>query len=171
MDNRWSGLIPQPVSVRTRPGSLALSAMPDIRTAGTGPVEQTARAVAAVRHLLSRVAWPVPEMWPAPEASPGAGARPAGAAPCSVSVDAGLRPEAYRLAVTAGGISITAGGESGAIHAAQTLRQLLPADAWRAAPALALRPATTAGSFRAPISRMPRRCPGGARTWTWPGTS
>ncbi len=42
--------------------------------------------------------------------------------------------EGYRLDIGPGRIRIAAGGAAGAFYAAQTLRQLLPDDAWRAAP-------------------------------------
>jgi hexosaminidase len=51
-----------------------------------------------------------------------------------VKLVADLGPEAYRLAIDPDGISIEAGDPTGAGYAAQTIRQLLPADAWRAAP-------------------------------------
>jgi hexosaminidase len=53
---------------------------------------------------------------------------------CTVVIDDDLGAEAYRLAVKPDGIMITAGDPAGAAYAAQTIRQLLPDDAWRAAP-------------------------------------
>ncbi|MFF5207666.1 beta-N-acetylhexosaminidase [Streptosporangium sp. NPDC000396] len=47
---------------------------------------------------------------------------------------ADLAEEAYRLQVTSGAVRIEAGGPAGAFYGAQTLRQLLPADAFRAGP-------------------------------------
>jgi hexosaminidase len=51
-----------------------------------------------------------------------------------VTIDERLGPEAYRLRIVADGITITAGDPAGAGYAAQTIRQLLPDDAWRSAP-------------------------------------
>ena len=125
MGDELSELIPQPATVRIRPGTLALPVQPEVLPAGSGPAELTARAAGAVRRLLSRIPWPDGEL---------SGSAPvATAVPCTVSIDADLGAEAYRLGIGPGSIDITAGGESGAIYAAQTLRQLLPADAWRAA--------------------------------------
>jgi hexosaminidase len=47
---------------------------------------------------------------------------------------ADLAEEAYRLQVTSDAVRIEAGGPAGAFYGAQTLRQLLPADAFRAGP-------------------------------------
>jgi hexosaminidase len=51
-----------------------------------------------------------------------------------VNEDASLPCEAYRLLIAPSRIRITAGGVAGAFYAAQTVRQLLPDDAWRTAP-------------------------------------
>ncbi|HEY2079772.1 MAG TPA: beta-N-acetylhexosaminidase [Streptosporangiaceae bacterium] len=121
MDDRLATLIPQPVSVKPRDGVLRLPANPEVRPAGTGPAALTEAAAATVRHLLSALPWPA-----SPEsASP---------APCTVSLDAGLGHEAYQLVIREDGVTITAGDPAGAGYAAQTIRQLLPDDAWRAAP-------------------------------------
>lgn len=123
MDDRLATLIPQPVSVQPRDGVLRLPANPEVRPAGTGPVALTEAAAATVRHLLSALPWPA-----SPEsASP---------APCTVSLslDAALGREAYQLVIREDGVTITAGDPAGAGYAAQTIRQLLPDDAWRAAP-------------------------------------
>ncbi|MFI6842209.1 beta-N-acetylhexosaminidase [Nonomuraea africana] len=47
---------------------------------------------------------------------------------------ADLAEEAYRLQVTSGAVRIEAGGPAGAFYGAQTLRQLLPPEAFRAGP-------------------------------------
>ena len=98
---------------------LGLSAQPAVVPAGAG--SQSATAAAAVLQLLTGIPWP------AQPADPPAGQ-------CSVAIDASLGPEAYRLAIDPAGITIAAGGTCGAIYAAQTIRQLLPDDAWRGAP-------------------------------------
>jgi hexosaminidase len=101
-------------------------------------------AAAAVRHVLSRIPWPAGPAHPAsqqPAAAPDNSNRsPAGCpdgpgAPITVSIAADLAAEAYRLDVTPAGITIEAGAAPGAFYAAQTLRQLLPDDAWRTASA------------------------------------
>jgi hexosaminidase len=119
MDNRLAGLLPQPRSVRPQPGRLAFSAQPAVVPAGDGP--QSAAAAAAVQHLLTAIPWPAKPVAPLE-------------GQCSVAVDPSLGAEAYRLAIDPAGIAILAGGTQGAIYAAQTLRQLLPDDAWRGAP-------------------------------------
>jgi hexosaminidase len=53
--------------------------------------------------------------------------------PITVSIAADLAAEAYRLDITPAGITIEAGAPPGAFYAAQTLRQLLPDEAWRVA--------------------------------------
>jgi hexosaminidase len=119
MTDRLAGLVPQPISVQAKPGTLAFSACPDVR-----PADAAAQAAAvAVRQLFGR--WP----WPRPcEAGGEYGAR------CIVQLDSAIGLEAYRLTIDPEGITIAAGNEAGAVYAAQTLRQLLPDDAWRAAP-------------------------------------
>ncbi len=119
MDDRLAGLVPQPGSVRARSGRLMLTARPAVVSAGAGA--QPA-AAAAVRHLLAGLPWP---------ASPGPDTP---RIHCTVTSDTSLGSEAYRLTIDPAGIAIMAGGTPGAIYAAQTLRQLLPDDAWRAAP-------------------------------------
>jgi hexosaminidase len=125
MDNRLGSLIPQPVSVRARPGALTLTSAPDIQPVGNGGRAATDSATAAVHQLLSRLPWPGGQT---------AGGLRAGAQPCVVSIVAELGPEAYRLVVEPDRITIEAGDTAGASYAAQTIRQLLPDETWRAAP-------------------------------------
>jgi hexosaminidase len=127
MDERLTGLVPQPVSVQPGTGRLALPVRPEVRPAGAGAEAATIAAADAVRYLLDRLPWPAGARTPdaaRPDATPG----------CTVAIDEALGPEAYRLRIEPDGIAITAGGTAGASYAAQTIRQLLPADAWRAAP-------------------------------------
>ena len=119
MDDRLAGLLPQPRSVRPQQGRLAFSAQPALVPAGGG--SQSATAAAAVQQLLTGIPWPA-TMADLQEGQ------------CSVAIDTSLGAEAYRLAIDPAGIAILAGGTQGAIYAAQTLRQLLPDDAWRGAP-------------------------------------
>jgi len=133
MDDRLIGLVPRPRSVRAKPGRLSLTAEPTVLPTGTS----SQQAAAAVRHLLTTLPWPN---------HPGAIATGDGstatAARCTVAIDANLGAEAYRLRIDPSGIAIVAGDTAGAIYAAQTLRQLLPDDAWRAAPLLTTPPST-----------------------------
>ncbi|MER7396153.1 beta-N-acetylhexosaminidase [Streptomyces sp. NPDC000151] len=52
----------------------------------------------------------------------------------TLTVDPELPPESYRLDTTGGAVRITGGGPAGVFWGAQTLRQLLGADAFRRAP-------------------------------------
>jgi hexosaminidase len=120
MTDRLAGLVPQPVSVQAAGGSLAVSASPDVQPADAG-----ARAAAAtVRQLLDGLPWPRRGEFGAAERGPR----------CVVALDGTLGPEAYRLTIDPSGVAIAAGDTAGALYAAQTMRQLLPDDAWRAAP-------------------------------------
>jgi hexosaminidase len=119
MDDRLGSLIPQPVSVRRRSGSLTLNSTPDVHPVGDGQLAATEQAAATVRHLLGSVPW---------------SGSTAAACPCSVAIAAELGPEAYRLTIEPDRITIEAGDPAGASYAAQTIRQLLPDDSWRAAP-------------------------------------
>ena len=116
MDDRLSGLVPQPVSIERLPGQLVLDGCPYVRPASTA--DQA--AAVAVRYLLGRLPWL--------RQSAGDGPR------CTVTLDSDLGAEAYRLVIRPDGVEITAGDLAGSTYAAQTIRQLLPDDAWRAAP-------------------------------------
>ena len=68
--------------------------------------------------------------WPA-----GAGHEPGQAAgDITVDVDKRLPAEGYQLRISPAKVRVTAGGAAGAFYAAQTMRLLLPDEAWRAAP-------------------------------------
>jgi hexosaminidase len=136
MDDRPSSLIPQPVSVRQRPGSLDLSSMPDVHLSGTGDRAATAQAAATVTHLLRLLPWPRAgdTSDTASSQASSTASEPAARASCSVNIDSELGPEAFHLAIEPNAIVIRAGDEAGAAYAAQTIRQLLPDEAWRAAP-------------------------------------
>jgi hexosaminidase len=123
MSTSVASLIPQPVSVQARTGTLSLSACPAVAGSGTGPRAETEAAAAAVRHLLALIPWPG-----------GAGELAGTGAQCRVAVDESLGSEAYRLVIESDSIAITAGDRAGACYAAQTIRQLLPEHAWRLAP-------------------------------------
>jgi hexosaminidase len=111
--------MPRPAAVRPLPGSLDLARRPDI----SAPPRDAALA-RAVTQALASVPWPSQERRETDDAHPAA---------IRVEAAADLTPEAYRLTITPAGVTIHAGGARGAFYAAQTLRQLLPAEAWRAA--------------------------------------
>ena len=123
MNQRLASLVPQPLSVRPGSGTIQLPAPPEITAGGTGPSAANEEAAAVVRHLLAALPW-------RPQASAARATGPA----CTVTIDERLGREAYRLVIGPGGITITAGDRAGAGYAAQTIRQLLPDDAWRSAP-------------------------------------
>ncbi len=52
----------------------------------------------------------------------------------TLSLDAGLAAEAYRLEIATGGVRLTAGASAGLFNAVQTLRQLLPAEIYTGTP-------------------------------------
>jgi hexosaminidase len=139
MDERLATLVPQPVLVQSRPGQLHLTSRPVIRPAGPALQSRTQAAVAAVRQLLGQFPWPD-------------SADDERQALITVATDTAMAAEAYRLRIDHDGIAIIAADEAGAIYAAQTIRQLLPDDAWRAA----LRPGAQAWSLPcAEISDQP----------------
>jgi hexosaminidase len=120
VDDRLASLLPYPVTVRERPGRLDLGAMPAVR-----PARGSDDLAGAARQALAAIPWPARLAGdPAREAGP----------ELIVSAAADLGAEAYRLAIAEDRIEIAAGGQAGAFYAAQTLRQLLPDDAWRCAP-------------------------------------
>jgi len=135
MTDRLAALLPYPRSVRPQPGGLQLDAVTPI-TAGPG----AQGAGAAVRRVLAALPWSA-EPWPAERgaAEPGTGSgQSPGPGPAAgeitVDVDSSLPAEGYRLRIGPSRVRLTAGGEAGAFYAAQTVRQLLPDEAWRAAP-------------------------------------
>ena len=120
MTDRLAGLIPQPIAVRAAAGSLALSACPEVRPAEPG----AHAAAAAVRRQFGELPWPLLRPHSDGQSAPR----------CTVGLDSAMAPEGYRLTIDTDGVTIIAGDEAGAIYAVQTVRQLLPDDAWRAAP-------------------------------------
>ncbi|MER6949365.1 beta-N-acetylhexosaminidase [Nonomuraea sp. NPDC000554] len=108
-------IVPKPVHYRSRPGRFVL----DRDT-----------ALAADPALAEVAAWLRGELSPVTggELLPG---RP-GPGTITLGLD-DLPPEAYRLTVAEDGVQIDAGGPAGVFYGAQTLRQLLPASAFRKA--------------------------------------
>ena len=126
MTDRLAALLPYPTSARLQPGNFPLSADTPIAAGPGAP-----RAAAAVRRVLAALPWPA-------DAGPatGHGTAPEGGDPggITVDIDERLPDEGYQLRIGPGQVRITAGGEAGAFYAAQTIRQLLPGEAYRAAP-------------------------------------
>ena len=125
MNDRLAGLMPCPRSVRSLPGTFALTQA--TRTVAASDQPDDAAAQRAVSRVLTRLPWPAshPET-PSQLETPSPGQ-------VTVTTSDDLGEEAYRLSIRPDGIVIEAGGAPGAFYAAQTLRQLLPHDAWRAA--------------------------------------
>jgi hexosaminidase len=119
MNDRLAGLVPRPRSVRALEGTFALAQRPTIIAGADRPADVAAQR--AVSRALASIPWPDPD--PAQEST----------TQITVTNTSDLGDEAYRLTISPDGISIDAGGAPGAFYAAQTLRQLLPTAAWRAA--------------------------------------
>jgi len=125
MTDRLAALLPYPRSARPQPGRFQVSA--DIPIAA-GPGAQD--AAAAVRRVIAALPWPA-QPPPGHRSGPGPGLE---AGEITVDADGSLPAEGYQLRIGPGRVRITAGGVAGAFYAAQTVRQLLPDQAWRAAP-------------------------------------
>ncbi|POX43300.1 beta-N-acetylhexosaminidase [Streptomyces sp. Ru73] len=113
------GLVPAPAHLDAVAGAgctldatTALAAGP-----GTGTTERWLHSTVGAALGL-----PLP---PGPAGAPGT---------ITLAVDPGLPPEHYRLDTTGGAVRITGGDPAGVFWGAQTLRQLLGADAFRRAP-------------------------------------
>jgi hexosaminidase len=128
VNDQLASLLPQPTSVRPRPGSLTLGARAPV-TAGP----RAAAAAAAVRRALASWPWP-DDPGPSPDGHPGGSPGAPQGPQITVEIDPARPVEGYRLDIGPGQIQIAAGGTAGAFYAAQTLRQLLPDAAWRTAP-------------------------------------
>ena len=114
------GLVPKPSEVGVGEGWYELG-----RPVTVDADEASASAVAWLRaRLAAATGWEVRDA---------AGAEGGAAIVLRGDVD-GLSAEAYRLRVSDTGVLIEAGGPAGAFYGAQTLRALLPADAYREAP-------------------------------------
>jgi hexosaminidase len=129
MTDRLATLLPRPSSVRPQAGSFPVSADSPI-TAGPG----APAAAASVRRVLARLPWPAGTASGSGRPGRQRPGPPGAAGEITVDVDGNLGGEGYRLRIGPGRMRITAGGEAGAFYAAQTVRQLLPDEAWRAAP-------------------------------------
>ncbi|HLX50530.1 MAG TPA: beta-N-acetylhexosaminidase [Streptosporangiaceae bacterium] len=117
MPDRLATLLPYPAQVHAQPGHLMIHRdAPIVAAAGAQPEAD------AVTHVLAALPWPtVGHQKQGPE----------------ILVDTGstIPAEGYRLVITPDRVKITAADPAGAFYAAQTIRQLLPDAAFRAAPA------------------------------------
>ncbi len=102
-------------------------------TAGPG----ADKAAASVRGTLASLPWPP--------------SQPRPVADIRVDLDTALPAEAYRLLIGPEHTRIEAAGPQGAFYAAQTIRQLLPDDAWRAA---AIAPRSVAAPWTIPCAEV-----------------
>lgn len=118
MPDRLATLVPYPATVRALPGQLALHRDTPVRA---GPAAQ--QAADPVRQVLAALPWP-------------ASSPPASDTRQEILVDADgtLPAEGYRLLIGPDRVKISAAGPAGSFYAAQTIRQLLPDAAFRAAP-------------------------------------
>lgn len=115
MTDRYQTLLPRPRQATRTSGSYELTADTTLVAApGTEGAARTLRELLAPLRLPLRAAADTGE---------------AGAV--TVRLDGSLDPEGYQLRVHEHGIDIVGADEAGVRHATQTLRQLLPDDAWR----------------------------------------
>jgi hexosaminidase len=131
MPDRLATLLPYPVKVSALPGEFPMTAGTPVRPAAGAHEE-----AAVLRRALATLPWPQPAT---NDASAVARDAPhiTGAPHITVSTDHALPPEGYRLTISQTQINVTAADPAGTFYAAQTIRQLLPDDAYRAAPASA----------------------------------
>jgi hexosaminidase len=120
MNGRLAELVPYPVSVMPGEGNFPLSSSTQVRPADAQSEAAATAAGNVIRGLPAQR-----------EADQPSSQRQTGQ--IVVAVSQRRSAEEYRLAISPDRIEIEAGGLAGAFYAAQTLRQLLPADAWRAA--------------------------------------
>lgn len=116
MEHGIAGLWPKPIAARAGDGSLQMRTQVELHCEGG--------AEAWTDMLLYRLSW----------LQPRTSTGNTDATLIHVMHDASLLAEEFLLDVTTAGITIRAGSELAAGHATVTLRQLLPADAHRAAP-------------------------------------
>ena len=129
MADRLAALLPYPASARPQPGRFPLSADTPIAAGPGAP-----RAAAAVRRVLAALPWPAAPARTSATAPARAGPEGGGLGGITVDISERLPDEGYQLRIGPGHVRIKAGGEAGAFYAAQTIRQLLPDEAYRAAP-------------------------------------
>ncbi|GII66745.1 beta-N-acetylhexosaminidase [Sphaerisporangium krabiense] len=126
-----SDLIPRPRLVDQGSGSFEF--VP--RAVVSGPSDlvdgvRLALAVLDLRYAAPGAGSVADEAREAPRSTSGGASEPLSGA-ITVERDEGLGPESYALTVTSEAVRITAGDAAGALYAGQTLRQLLPPEAFR----------------------------------------
>lgn len=114
-------IVPLPAELTRRPGHLALGA--DARIGASGEAREAAWALHDLLRAGAGLRTPVV-----------GGDDPAATVRLRVDPARGGHPEGYGLDVTESGVDLEAATSAGLARAVQTLRQLLPPDALRAAP-------------------------------------
>ena len=125
-------LIPWPRKLTTREGSFTIDARTTISAPGeAGPVADVLR-----EQLCPALGFPLADAFPGEAGGGGVSLRVGVTAGIRMTIDptTGLGTESYRLEVSTAGIDLVGGDAAGLFYATQTLRQLLPAAAFRAAP-------------------------------------
>jgi hexosaminidase len=119
MPDRLATLLPYPARVQAQPGQFSIHRdTPVVAAAG-------ARSVAeVVRQVLATLPWPAP-----------GGHGQTHGHEILVDTDSSVPAEGYRLVIAPDRVKVTAADPAGAFYAAQTVRQLLPDEAFRAAAA------------------------------------
>jgi hexosaminidase len=135
MPDRLATLLPFPVKLQAQPGQLALDKDTPVVA---GP--QARPEADAVRRVLAALPWPAPPTAaPRDQVGQASHTDPTSQtgtprAEILVDTDKTLPAEGYRLLIGPDRLKIVAADPAGAFYAAQTIRQLLPDDAFRAAP-------------------------------------
>ncbi|GAA4558294.1 beta-N-acetylhexosaminidase [Planotetraspora kaengkrachanensis] len=113
----YSTLLPQPELAFSQPGTCLLNARTAVAVAGSAEIQEL------FRRFLAGL--PLPADGPSND--------PANTTQTTLSFAAASdhAPGAFRVEVTESGVEISAGGFEGAVNALTTLRQLMPAHAWR----------------------------------------
>lgn len=115
MPDRLATLLPYPAKVHPQPGQLMIHRDTPIVAAASARAEAD-----AVRRVLAALPWPTASGY-----EQGSG--------ILVDTSSAIPSEGYRLVITPDRVKVTAADPAGAFYAAQTIRQLLPDEAFRAA--------------------------------------
>jgi len=118
MDDRLGGLLPCPRVVRAQPGRMSLRESTPIVASREARAEGR-----AVRDVLGGLPWPSAD-----------DNRDGEETEILVGTDRNLPAEGYQLTISPQRLNIVAADPPGAFYAAQTVKQLLPDDAFRGAP-------------------------------------
>ncbi|MBR8740704.1 beta-N-acetylhexosaminidase [Nocardiopsis sp. MG754419] len=142
-----------PDNPRTAPSDVSLVPVPrEITTEGTeGLVLDAATRISADQAAASTLTWLRRELGAATGLPLAVGHEEDARIRLSVDPTAGLGPEGYRLIVDVEGALVVGHDAAGVFYGAQTLRQLLPVDAYRSAP---VDRGTDATEWRLPAVRI-----------------